>query len=156
MLMTPLTAFAPYNADPGPRITSIRPMSSSGSDRSPQVSRYHIQRAKIAPVLQDQHPAVQLLIESAGVDVEVIDAALHDVEPRHAGHGEGDLAGDRPGVASGRPHHVHRSRSVNHAVRGARDAFHDDVAQQDGPGLEHRVGRGRLLRHHGDGDSRGA
>ena len=144
MLMTPLYAFAPYKADPGPRITSMRPRSSRGSAKAPQVWRIRC-GGKIAPVLQDQHLAAEqdrVCKNPRALTLKSFTPLCVTSSPGTPGQRE-DVARDRQGAgpwrAAPRPPPPGRRSS---GPGRPRHAFHEHGAQFDWLGVEHGVGRG--------------
>ena len=71
---------------------------------------------EVAAILQHQHPAVERRVEAAGVDVEVVDPALHHVHARHGLQRHRRLAGDRGVLQHLRRHHRDRRRRLDDAL----------------------------------------
>jgi hypothetical protein len=124
--------------------------------------------APVDAVLEDEHAAVQRGIESPRVDVEVLDAALDDVDARLVPEQLGELAVRGLALDLLRGHDADRRRGLHDAGRPAGGAYDRDRAHLYEPGGQRHVdGHGApgadvdLLAHglesqHGDDDRPGA
>ena len=106
----------------------------------------------VAAVDQDQNSAVQGGVEPAGVDVEVVDAVLGQIDPGHRRQGEWGLTGDRGGLKGSGIDDRNGRRRLGGPLRSFGGGGDDQVVQRDRLGFELGIGGHGAAGGHRHGD----
>ena len=140
MFTTPLKALAPYSAEPGAAHHLHLAQVLERLGHAVPLLRAEERDREVPAVLQHQHAAVERRVEAPGVDVEIVDAALHDVHAGHRLQCHRRLTGDRDALEHFGRHDRDGRRRLHDPLGRAGRAFDHDLAERDGHRLEARVG----------------